>query len=117
MATMPRPQDSWELSLVDGLLVGAYVDFGLRDRAPFLESREVRPGIVVDYGQGDVPLGIEFYDSTLISREVVNDLLHRFNLRQLSPAEYVALGLDTSRGNAAGRPRASRSEESGNASS
>ena len=103
MATNPRPQGVWELSLVNDLLTGAYVDFGRRGASPYAGSREVQPGVVVDYGRGDVPIGIEFYDSTAISFEVVNNLLDLFDLRRLSAAEYAALGLETPRGSAAGR--------------
>lgn len=104
MATSPRPQGVWELSLVNELLTGAYLDFGRRGAHPYAGSREVQPGVVVDYGRGDVPIGIEFYDARVISLEVVNNLLDRFNLRQLSVADYAALGLGTARGSAAGRP-------------
>lgn len=103
MATNPRPQGVWELSLVNELLTGAYLDFGRRGASPYAGSREVQPGVVVDYGRGDVPIGIEFYDSRVISFEVVNILLDRFDLRRLSKTEYAALGLETARGNAAGR--------------
>lgn len=104
MATNPRPQGVWELSLVNELLTGAYLDFGRRDTSPYAGSQEVKPGVVVDYGRGDVPIGIEFYDSRVISLELVNDLLDCFELPRLSEAEYRSLGLATARGSAAGRP-------------
>lgn len=104
MATNLRPQGVWEISLVNELLTGAYVDFGRRGASAYAGSREVQPGVVVDYGLGDVPIGIEFHDPGILSVELINKLLDGFELPRLSEAEYLSLGLATARGSAAGRP-------------
>lgn len=54
-------------------------------------TREMAPGLLVDYAQDDTPIGIEIVAPDRISLEQLNEILDRLGQARLTSAELAPL--------------------------
>jgi hypothetical protein len=54
-------------------------------------SRKAEPGMVVDYDESDVPIGIEIVSPSIVSPQAVNDVLVALHQQPLKEEELAPL--------------------------
>ena len=80
-----------EASFLDGQLIAAYIHFpgNADDRSARCEC--VDPGLVIDYATSGRPLGIEVTMPRAVTLEVINGVMRRLGLRELSDRDFAPL--------------------------
>jgi uncharacterized protein YuzE len=80
-----------EVTFRHGRAVAAYFYLPRRPGQRSYRTRRVEPGLVIDYGRGGQPLGIEITAPTKISLTTLNRVLRELGFPPLKRADFAPL--------------------------
>ncbi len=85
-------QDTYlELTYRRGKLFAAYLHLPRYQSDEVVRSQKVAEGLVVDYAEGDHPIGIEIVSPSIVSPDAVYRLLQELHCEQVSKEELAPL--------------------------
>ena len=80
-----------EITFRKGKPLAAYLYFPRKNRARSVRTENVGEGLLVDYGAGGQPIGLEITAPTLVTLDQINEVLRELKLPLLDPEELAPL--------------------------
>ena len=82
---------SLELTYRRGKLFAGYLHLPRDEGDEVVRSKKVAEGLVVDYAEGDRPVGIEIVSPSIVSPDAIYALLKQMHCEQVSKEELAPL--------------------------
>src|SRR5262245_31491968 len=80
----PMKSTSLQVTYIRGRPIVAYYLLSTRGHRRALRTEELEPGLVVDFGRGGEPLGVEIVDPPLVTVAAMNRVLRRLKQRRVT---------------------------------
>jgi uncharacterized protein YuzE len=80
-----------EVTFRQGRALAAYLYLPRQSDEKSVRTVRVEPGMVIDFGRGGNPIGIEITAPSQVSLETMNDVLHGLGLPPVSDADLAPL--------------------------
>lgn len=80
-----------EVTFRHGRALAAYLYLPRQPGEKSVRTKRVEPGLVIDFGPGGTPIGIEITAPGLISLKAVNHVLAELGLPPVEPADLAPL--------------------------